>query len=292
MPFSVTSSGTPPPVFGPDDAVGPDPHPGVGLHAEEVVSPGRVEEHVLQEVPHPGGPLLAAGERGELGHRQREPDRHARRRGPDGVDRLAVGVDEHVVDPPAEGGVDLAGREGAEPPAGDGDDVGLVDRAGAADDVAQLTGQPPAEGGEQVGRGRVLPSAPGGHPPRRREVVERQHRRDAAGPQGEALPAVVVDGRGRPLARLGLDAAPLGREAVRAQPEVGDEGEVLVRAVPRVAGVARRLGAGGALGVLPGPPVVVPVAALDLVGRGRGAPLEPVGERAAVRRGVGHGPGQ
>ena len=40
--------------------------------------------------------------------------------------------------------------------------------------------------------------------------------------------------------------------------------------------------------MLPAPPVVVPVAALDLVGGGGGAPAEPVGEG---RRGRRHGPG-
>ena len=46
-----------------------------------------------------------------------------------------------------------------------------------------------------------------------------------------------------------------------------------------VARVARRLRAARARRVLPRPPVVVPVAALDLVRGGRGAPQEAVRER-------------
>src|SRR5690606_31579725 len=95
----------------------------------------------------------------------------------------------------------------------------------------------------------------------------------------------------RPLALLGLDAAPLDREPVGADAEVGDERDVLLPAVPRVARVAGGLGRRRVGVVLPGPPVVVPVAALDLVRGGRGAPEEAVGERA-IGHIVVHGAGR
>ena len=97
------SSSTGTPSSAPSMPSGPMRVRRVGLHAEEVVALGGVEEHVLHAAPACGAvALLAAVDGLVVGHRQREPDRHARRRGPDGVDRLAVGVDEHVVDPPAQ----------------------------------------------------------------------------------------------------------------------------------------------------------------------------------------------
>ena len=86
----------------------------------------------------------------------------------------------------------------------------------------------------------------------------------------------------RELALLGLDAAPLDREPVVVEPEGGQQGEVGRVAVVLVAGVAAGLDAARAGRLLPGPPVVVDVAALDLVGGGGGAPTEPFGEGSST----------
>ena len=101
---------------------------------------------------------------------------------------------------------------------------------------------------------------------------------------GEHAPVVVERGDGE-LAVLGLDARPLDREAVRAEAEIAHERDVVGVAVVAVGAVARRLDARRVGLVLERPPVVVPVAALDLV-RGRGhAPEEPV--RESHRHGAG-----
>ena len=78
----------------------------------------------------------------------------------------------------------------------------------------------------------------------------------------------------RELALGRLDPAPLQREAVGTQAQVGHQIDVLVPAVPRITGVAARLHATGVGVVLPVPPVVVDVAALDLMGGGGGPPQE------------------
>ena len=95
---------------------------------------------------------------------------------------------------------------------------------------------------------------------------------------GGGHPAVVVEGHPRELPLLRLDPAPLEREAVGAEAEAGDQGDVLGIAVERVAGVAADVHAARRRVVLHGPPVVVDVAPLDLVGGGGGPPEEPVGE--------------
>ena len=201
-----------------------------------------------------------------------------------------MGVAEDAVDLAPQLAVAGAGREHAEEVTDRRDHVRLVDRAGAAQHRCQFAGGTLAEGGEAIGRPRFGPAARRRDPARRREVVERDDGIEAGGEQRLALAAVVVDGGGRPLALLGLDAAPLEGEPVVGQSEIGAEGDVLGPPVPRVAGVARRLDGARALGVLPRPPVVVPVAALDLVGGGRRPPSEPVGEGVRPCRGEGSGP--
>src|SRR5262249_61961934 len=90
---------------------------------------------------------------------------------------------------------------------------------------------------------------------------------------------------GRGLACFRLDARPLDREPVRAEPEVAHQRDVVGVAVVAVAAVAGRIGARRAGPVLELPPVVVPVAAFDLV-RGTGDTPQEV-----VRKGRSHGRG-
>ena len=188
-------------------------------------------------------------------------------------------VDEDVVDRPPQRGVAPSGREGAGEVAEHGDDVGLVERATPADEVAERLRRRAAEAGEAIGRLRLLPAAVVRHPTGRREVVEGDDRRDAVLVARRAHPAVVVECGLGELALLRLDATPLDREPVRAEAELGKQRDVLGVAVVVVDGVAAGLGAAARGVVLPCPPVVVPVAALDLVGGGRRPPEEAVGER-------------
>jgi hypothetical protein len=92
----------------------------------------------------------------------------------------------------------------------------------------------------------------------------------------------VVERRDAELAVGRFDAAPLDREPIVGQSQRRRDADVLVEAVVAVAGVAARLLARAVRLVLPLPPVVVDVAALDLVGGGGGTPDEAVGE-------TGHG---
>ncbi len=109
--------------------------------------------------------------------------------------------------------------------------------------------------------------------------MERDDRLDALVEQCPPERDVVADRRGRPLALLRFDAAPFDREAVAREPEVTHQRDVVGPAVPRVARITARLGAPRTAGVLPLPPVVVPVPAFDLVGRGGRPPREAVGKR-------------
>ena len=234
MPFSVTSSGIRPPVrsqayrqaglealrpelvahvehrhavLGAEDAVGADAQPRVGLHAEEVVAVGGVEEHVLQL-------------RRRRSTRSSPPstatysviDRVSPTGTPGAADRIASTAlrwastktsltrrrrsrsclpggktpNSHPIRPTTLGSLSVQARR---------------------DHVAQLAGEALAERGEPVGGDGVLPAAPLGDPPGVREVVERHGRLDAVAAQRLALAAVVVDGRVRttrpPRARCG-----------------------------------------------------------------------------------------
>ena len=142
------------------------------------------------------------------------------------------------------------------------------------------------------GRRSPGPSQPPrcGHPARGGEVVVGDDRVDAVLAARRAHPPVVVEGGRRELALLGLDAAPLDREAVPVEARGRRAGRC-----PRGSGGSgrrrrRSARARASPGVLPRPPVVVPVAALDLVGRGGGAPDEAVGERARRHGIVGRWP--
>src|SRR5690349_14553064 len=104
--------------------------------------------------------------------------------------------------------------------------------------------------------------------------MERDDRREPAREGRVAHAAVVVERRLRELAVLGLDPAPLEREAIGVEAEAREPIQIVGVAMVVIAGVAARLAAGRALGVLPRPPVVVPVAAFDLMSGGGRAPDE------------------
>ena len=221
---------------------------------------------------------LAAIGRLVVGHREREPDRDPRRPGPDGLDGQAVRDDEDGGAAIVQRFVDRPGREHPHLMRHAGDDVRFVDRAGPTQDRCEPLGRPVTELAEEVGGVGLGPSALVRQPSRGREVVEGDDRLDAVLEQRLAEPYVVVERRGRPLALLRLDAAPLDRESIGGESELGGDRHVVAPAVPRVAGVTARLDARAVGSVLPLPPVVVPVAALDLVGCRRRPPLEAVGK--------------
>src|SRR5439155_9465605 len=105
------------------------------------------------------------------------------------------------------------------------------------------------------------------------EMVEGDDRGDPAPRErGEHL-VVVRDRAGVDLPTLRLDPAPFDREAVRAVAVGLSELEVAIEELVVPACRAAPVPGGAAL-VLPSPPIVPAVLALDLVGRGRGAPPE------------------
>ena len=115
-------------------------------------------------------------------------------------------------------------------------------------------------------------------------MVERDDGINASVSQAQALAAVVLERGAGDLTVSRLDPAPLDREPVVVEAQAGDQVGVFLPAVPRVAAVSGGLGAAGAGRVLEGPPVVVGVAALDLVGRRGSPPREALGERPAPFR--------
>ena len=171
--------------------------------------------------------------------------------------RRRLGNAQHVVQQPAE--------------------VRLVERAGIRDEIAEVTHRALAEAGETVGRPRTLPA-----PALAIQSGEVKWWNVSIGVSAVLVARiqhapVVVERRSRELALLGLDARPLERAAVGAEPEPGHERDIARVAVVVIAGIARDLGVGRGRQMLDEPAVVVDVAALDLVGRGRRAPQEPAG---------------
>ncbi len=251
----------------------------VHLHAQEVVPLGRVEEDVFRVVPDALQLFLAARRKLIIGHGQGHPDRNTGCSGANRLDRHTVRGDEAGSDGAGEGEVLLSRREHPRMPAHGRHNVGLVECAGTCHDIAQRLrhdGTEPAESLDgQIGLPATLRSEPLG----RREVMERHDRVHAALAEAEALLSVVRQRGPRELALGRLNAAPLHREAVVVEPERGHQVGVLFPAVPRVATVPGRLCAARPRRVLEGPPVVVGVPALNLVGGRRGAPGESGRER-------------
>src|SRR5205085_11968270 len=107
---------------------------------------------------------LAAVDGLVVAHGQRDADGDTGRVGPDGIDALAVGVAEDLVDVAAGRNVLLAGRETADEVADRGDHARLVDRAGPAHQTVEPGGGLGGVGGEAVGGAVLLPAALVGQP--------------------------------------------------------------------------------------------------------------------------------
>ncbi len=170
------------------------------------------------------------------------------------------------------------GGDDPERVAHDADEVELVDGARPSDEITEVGGSPTDEPGEQLGGVRRLPSTTSRQPGWCGEVVERHHRGDVPLAQCGADAAVVVKSGQREFPLCRFDPTPLEREAVGAEAHVRHQLDVLLPPEQRVTGVAARSVAARVRVVLPLPPVVVDVAAFDLMGRGRRAPEESVGE--------------
>ena len=223
--------------------------------------------------------LLAAGSELIIGHGQGQSDRNPRCSGTDCFNRHAVRRGETGGHGTGEGEVLLPRREHPRMPAHGRHNVGFVESAGACHDVAKGFCHDGTEPAETLNGKVGFPATLRGEPLRRREVMERDDRVHASLAQPEALRSVVRQSGPRELALGRLNAAPLHREAVVVEPERGHQVGVLFPPVPRVATVAGRLGTARPRRVLEGPPVVVGVPALNLVGRRRGAPHESGRER-------------
>src|SRR5712691_3803533 len=173
----------------------------------------------------------------------------------------------------------VARRELAGDPSVDAVDRRLVDRAPHPDQVAELVDRTLHERkkrARRVGRG---PSALADEPQRVREMVQRHHRQDSLLSQLTEDVAVVPDLARVELTFRGLDSRPLDRKPVRVLVELAQHREVLAIAVVVVARDRGRVAIGDmARRLLPLPPVVVAVVALDLVRRARRSPKKALGE--------------
>jgi hypothetical protein len=181
--------------------------------------------------------------------------------------------------------VALRGRPHSFRPAAECVDLGLVHRAPPVDLAAELARAEAHERAEVLDGLGILPAAAVRDPQRIREVVERDQRAEAASLERLEHRVVVSDGGPVDAAALRHDAAPLERQAVRIVAVALREREVLVEALVVPARRAAHVAAVNApRDPLEAPPVVLLVAALDLVGGGGGAPMES-GWEAAQRAG-------
>src|ERR1700722_7914578 len=147
----------------------------------------------------------------------------------------------------------------------DADEVELIDGAGPPNEIPEMRSRSRNETGEDLGSVCGLPPPSIGEPGRGGEVVERHDGGDAALAAGRADTAVVLECCKRKLAFGGLDAAPLERESGRMETHGGHELNVFGPAVQGITRVATRRGASRVGVMFPSPPVVVDVAALDLM---------------------------
>src|SRR2546423_631718 len=153
--------------------------------------------------------------------------------------------------------VGVAGWTDAEQPPARADALGLVERAGEADAIAERDGCAVAVAFEQLRKSIRREPPHLVQPPRQGEVMERDHRKDAPLAARVEHASVVAEGRPRELALRRLDAGPLDAEAKRVEAEIGQHRDVFPVAVIEVAGIARGLPAGRGGDVLPPPPIGV-----------------------------------
>ncbi len=251
---------------------------GIDAHARVVLHAHPVAREVLEvDVLHRVRELGAGGDAGGilgprgLERRQLQADAGLRiaRAALDRPHGRGMRLDQPPGHSPEQGRVAQPGREHALSVAHQRDDLRLVDRGGERHQVAERGRDALAVAREALDRVGRQPAAGLRQPARQREVVQRDERRQAELLERAEHAPVVLERRRAELPRRRLDARPLERHPVRVLPQPGQQREVLGVAVELVDRVAGGLDAGRVRRVLPGPPVVVDVAALDLVGRGR-----------------------
>ena len=163
-----------------------------------------------------------------------------------------------------------------------GAEVGLVDRARNANQVAKMRGGALAISGESLGGFFLFPSAVAGNPSRRSEMMKGYDRRDLVLVAAGEHAAVMVESGARELARLGLDAGPFNGKAVGVEAEPRQHRNVVGVAMVLVASVAGRLDERRAGDMLEHPEIAVDVAAFDLMGGSGRSPEEIGGKSEAL----------
>src|SRR5215469_6036129 len=153
-----------------------------------------------------------------------------------------------------------------------GAEVGFVDRARDADQIAEVRARALAISRKAFGGAPVFPSAAASDPSRRGEMMERDDRRDLVLVAASQNATVMVERSDGEVAGLGLDAGPLDRKAVRVEAEPREHRDILGVAMILVARVAGRLDEWRSRSVLQQPEVRVYVVALDLMRGGCGSP--------------------
>ena len=148
------------------------------------------------------------------------------------------------------------------------------------------------ETGDVARHGRGRHTAAVGEPDGVGEVVQRDEGLDPARARRPHHVAVVRQRALVEAPRLGLDATPLDGEARRTVAELARQLEVRLVELPLPTRLPR--GVGHPPGQLRAPPVVADVPPLDLMGRRRRAPVEPLGKshgrrKLAVGRPAGNG---
>ena len=149
----------------------------------------------------------------------------------------------------------------------------LVDRTPQRAQVTQRGHGTRGEAGEALRRGRVQPAALGLQPARVGEVVQRNHRGNAAPAQRKKHGPVAIERGVVEDAFARLDPAPLDREPVGVLAQCSRAIKIRLGIAPPAACVAGAVAVPDPAGLLlPIPPLVVAVLALDLVRAGGGAP--------------------
>ncbi len=282
---------------------GPDPHPRVGLDADEVALARHVEPGSAQLGAQIGRQLFAALGRLDMLERQADPDRigtRARFQGGIGLgvsvehDRLgAAGIGEQQRGIARRGaglggGGDhgLGGRAALRRPRHHGQqarNIGFVERGGGGDQASEATSDSFGITREQIGPVIHLEAAAHREPAWHGEVGERDDRRQAMFVAGFQHPAVMGEGRGRVAPLFRFDPRPFQSDPVAIETERGRQGDILGIAVIAVAGVAGRFAKQGGLYIFIQPAVRIDIVALGLMSRGGSAPQKARrrGERGA-----------
>src|SRR6266852_4962951 len=166
------------------------------------------------------------------------------------------------------------------------DDRGLVDSDPKLSEASQLVRDALGEPGEVFSRLGGFPAAGRRDPGWIRKVMQRDQRFHATVAQGLQDIAVMRQRRRREFARRRLDAGPLERQSMRVLMQRSQQIEVAGKSLVMLAGRIRPVAVLDTPGdLLPRPPVVGVVTALDLVGSRRRSPEKTLGESSGAHAG-------